>query len=181
MQQAPFTDQTGDNIARPSKHAYVSPSHSDRAPCPATRSWGKSPARLRKVSGSPCECKLPPRLLPHTILPRLAEKSPRPTPSRPPCPQNPSRGGSFDDIRSITGEAPVGSGAGSHTYLMRSFWQWLEHAGDDPSAADNVATLIAQAGAVGVSLQCLRKVVRLSPESLDEVLRGCWRRSKWCC
>ena len=46
---------------------------------------------------------------------------------------------------------------------MRSFWQWLEHAGDDPSAADNVATLIAQAGAVGVSLQCLRKVVRLSP------------------
>ena len=59
-----------------------------------------------------------------------------------------------------------------HTYLMRSFWQWLEHAGDDPSAADNVATLIAQAGAVGVSLQCLRKVVRLSPESLDEVLKG---------
>ena len=55
---------------------------------------------------------------------------------------------------------------------MRSFWQWLEHAGDDPSAADNVATLIAQAGAVGVSLHCLRKVVRLSPESLDDVLKG---------
>ena len=55
---------------------------------------------------------------------------------------------------------------------MRSFWQWLEHAGDDPSAADNVATLIAQAGAVGVSLQCLRKVVRLSPGTLDEILKG---------
>ena len=55
---------------------------------------------------------------------------------------------------------------------MRSFWQWLEHLGDDPSAADNLATLIAQAGAVGVSLHRLRKVVRLSPESLDEVLKG---------
>ena len=59
-----------------------------------------------------------------------------------------------------------------HTYLMRTFLQWLEHAADHPSAADNVATMIAQAGAVGVSLQCLRKVVRLSPESLDEVLKG---------
>ena len=55
---------------------------------------------------------------------------------------------------------------------MRSFWQWLEHVADDPSAADNVATLIAQAGAVGVSLQCFRKVIRLSPESLDDVLKG---------
>jgi len=55
---------------------------------------------------------------------------------------------------------------------MRSFWQWLEHVADDPSAADSVATLIAQAGAVGVSLECLKKVVRLSPESLDEVLNG---------
>ena len=55
---------------------------------------------------------------------------------------------------------------------MRTFLQWLEHAADDPSAADNVATLIAQAGAVGISIQCLRKVVRLSPESLDKVLKG---------
>ena len=55
---------------------------------------------------------------------------------------------------------------------MQSFRQWLEHATDDPSAAYDVANLIAQAGAVGVSLQCLRKVVRLSPESLDEVLKG---------
>ena len=55
---------------------------------------------------------------------------------------------------------------------MQSFWQWLEHVGDDPSAADNLATLIAQAGAVGVSVDRLRKVVRLSPESLDEVLKG---------
>jgi hypothetical protein len=55
---------------------------------------------------------------------------------------------------------------------MRSFWRWLEHIADDPSAADSVATLIAQAGAVGVSLECLRKVIRLSPESLDEVLKA---------
>jgi hypothetical protein len=32
--------------------------------------------------------------------------------------------------------------------------------------------MIAQAGAVGISLQCLKKVVRLSPETLDEVLKG---------
>ena len=55
---------------------------------------------------------------------------------------------------------------------MQSFWQWLEHVADDPSAADNVASLIAQAGAVGVSVHCLRKIVRLSPETLDEVLKG---------
>ena len=55
---------------------------------------------------------------------------------------------------------------------MQTFWQWLENAADDPSAADNVATLIAQAGAVGVSLDRLKKVVRLSPECLDDVLRG---------
>jgi hypothetical protein len=55
---------------------------------------------------------------------------------------------------------------------MRSFWKWLEHVADDPSAADTVATMIAQAGAVGVSVECLRKVVRLSPETLDEVLKG---------
>jgi hypothetical protein len=55
---------------------------------------------------------------------------------------------------------------------MRSFGQWLEHVADDPSAADTVATMIAQAGAVGVSVRCLRKVVRLSPETLDDVLKG---------
>jgi hypothetical protein len=55
---------------------------------------------------------------------------------------------------------------------MRSFWRWLEHVADDPSATADVATLIAQAGAVGISVRCLRKVVRLSPGSLDEVLKG---------
>ncbi len=55
---------------------------------------------------------------------------------------------------------------------MRTFWQWLEHVGDDPSSADTVATMIAQAGAVGISVPCLRKVVRLSPENLDEILKG---------
>ena len=59
-----------------------------------------------------------------------------------------------------------------HTYFMQTFWKWLEHVADDPSAADNLATLIAQAGAVGISLDRLRKVVRLSPESLQDVLKG---------
>ena len=70
------------------------------------------------------------------------------------------------------GGSPLRFPDGDHRYLMRTFLQWLEHAADDPSAADNLATLIAQAGAVGVSLDHLRKVVRLSPESLDEVLKG---------
>ena len=55
---------------------------------------------------------------------------------------------------------------------MWSFWQWLEHVADDPSAAADVATLIAQAGAVGVSLEGLRKVVRLTPQTLDEILKA---------
>jgi hypothetical protein len=55
---------------------------------------------------------------------------------------------------------------------MLSFWQWLEHVSDDPAGAADVANLIAQAGAVGVSLHCLRKVVRLSPDSLDDVLEA---------
>ena len=55
---------------------------------------------------------------------------------------------------------------------MQTFLKWLEHVADEFSAAADVATLIAQAGAVGVSIHCLRKVVRLSPETLDEVLKG---------
>jgi len=55
---------------------------------------------------------------------------------------------------------------------MQTFWQWLEHVADDLSAAETLPTLIAQAGAVGVSLDRLRKVVRLSPESLQDVLKG---------
>ena len=54
---------------------------------------------------------------------------------------------------------------------MQSFHEWLGKQ-DDPTAAENLATLIAQAGAVGISLDRLRKVVRLSPESLDEILKG---------
>ena len=64
------------------------------------------------------------------------------------------------------------SDVGDPTYLMRTFLQWLEHVADYPSAAGNVATLIAQARAVGISVRCLRKIVRLTSESLDEVLKG---------
>ena len=59
----------------------------------------------------------------------------------------------------------------NHRYLIPSFHEWLGKQEEAP-AADNLATLIAQAGAVGVSLDRLRKVVRLSPETLDEVLKG---------
>lgn len=53
-----------------------------------------------------------------------------------------------------------------------SFHEWLKNRDQEAPAADNLSTLIAQAGAVGVSVERLRKVVRLSPESLDEVLKG---------
>ena len=49
---------------------------------------------------------------------------------------------------------------------------WLEQAADDPSAAGNAATMTCRQGRLGISVECLRKVVRLSPESLDEVLKG---------
>jgi len=55
---------------------------------------------------------------------------------------------------------------------MHTFHEWLAKQEEEAPAADNLATLIAQAGAVGVSLDRLRKVVRLSPETLDEVLKG---------
>ena len=53
-----------------------------------------------------------------------------------------------------------------------SFYEWLKNRDQEAPAAENLSTLIAQAGAVGVSLDRLRKVVRLSPESLDDVLRA---------
>jgi len=55
---------------------------------------------------------------------------------------------------------------------MPSFHEWLRDRAHEAPAADNLTTLIAQAGAVGVSLDRLRKVVRLSQESLNDVLRA---------
>jgi hypothetical protein len=55
---------------------------------------------------------------------------------------------------------------------MQSFHEWLEHRPDEAPAAESLATLIAQSGAVGISLDHLCKVVRISPESLDDLLRA---------
>ena len=42
----------------------------------------------------------------------------------------------------------------------------------EPSQVDRLATLIAQAGAAGVSLDRLRTLCGLSPETLADVLKG---------
>ena len=55
---------------------------------------------------------------------------------------------------------------------MQTFHQWLEHSADDPSAAENLATLIASASAAGVSYDRLRRLVRLPPETLQDILKG---------
>ncbi len=53
-----------------------------------------------------------------------------------------------------------------------TFPQWLEHRADEAPAAESLATLIAQSGAVGISLDHLRRLVRISPDSLDDLLRA---------
>ena len=52
-----------------------------------------------------------------------------------------------------------------------SFHEWLRSA-DEAPAAENLATLIASAGAAGVSINRLRGLCGLSPETLADVLRG---------
>jgi len=58
--------------------------------------------------------------------------------------------------------------------LMRrpSFSEWLEHRPDEAPAAEKLATLIASAGAAGISLDRLRILVRLSPETLQDILKS---------
>jgi hypothetical protein len=53
-----------------------------------------------------------------------------------------------------------------------SFSDWLKNRSDEAPAAKNLATLIAGAGAVGVSVDRLRRVVGLSPETLQDVLKA---------
>jgi hypothetical protein len=66
------------------------------------------------------------------------------------------------------------SGAENHRYAMRtiSFHVWLEHRLEEVPDAGNLALLIAQSGAAGVSLDRLRSVVRVSPDTLNELLRA---------
>jgi predicted transcriptional regulator len=55
---------------------------------------------------------------------------------------------------------------------MQSFHEWLGNRAQEAPAADNLATVIASAGAAGVSVDRLRRLVGLSPEALQDVLRG---------
>ncbi len=55
---------------------------------------------------------------------------------------------------------------------MQSFSDWLANRSQVPSQADRLATLIASAGAAGVSLDRLRRLCGLSPETLADVLKG---------
>jgi predicted transcriptional regulator len=53
-----------------------------------------------------------------------------------------------------------------------SFYEWLRNRPDEAPAADNLATIIASAGAAGVSVDRLRRVVGLSPETLQDILKS---------
>ena len=55
---------------------------------------------------------------------------------------------------------------------LPSFSEWLDDRPPEVPDAGAVALRIAQAGTAGVSLDQLRKVVRASPETLDNMLRG---------
>jgi len=53
-----------------------------------------------------------------------------------------------------------------------TFSDWLKNRSDEAPAAENLATLIAGAGAAGISLDRLRTLVGLSPETLQDILRS---------
>ncbi len=53
---------------------------------------------------------------------------------------------------------------------MQSFHDWLRSAEDAPEA-DRLAMLVAQAGAAGISLDRLRRLVQISPETLADLLK----------
>ncbi len=52
-----------------------------------------------------------------------------------------------------------------------SFQDWLRSA-DEAAAAEKMATIIAGAGAAGVSVDRLRRIVGLYPETLEDVLKA---------
>jgi predicted Rossmann fold nucleotide-binding protein DprA/Smf involved in DNA uptake len=53
-----------------------------------------------------------------------------------------------------------------------TFHEWLQNRSDQAPNADRLATVIAQAGAAGVSLDRLRRVVGFTPETLQDILRS---------
>ena len=55
---------------------------------------------------------------------------------------------------------------------LASFHEWLHDRSQEPSQADRLATVIAQAGAAGISLDCLRRLCGLQPQTLQDILRS---------
>ena len=55
---------------------------------------------------------------------------------------------------------------------LPSFQDWLDRRSHEAPAADNLATLIAQSGTAGISIDCLRRIVNLPPETLEDILRS---------
>jgi len=51
-----------------------------------------------------------------------------------------------------------------------SFYEWLEHRVEEVPDATTLALAIARSG--GVSRDHLRRIARISPETLDELLRA---------
>jgi lambda repressor-like predicted transcriptional regulator len=60
-----------------------------------------------------------------------------------------------------------------------SFHDWLKDRSQESPAADNLATLIASAGAAGISLDRLRRVVGLAPETLQDILKSLVATGRW--
>jgi predicted transcriptional regulator len=55
---------------------------------------------------------------------------------------------------------------------MQTFREWLEQRDEEAPAAESLATLIAQSGAVGISLDHLRRIAGIRPETVDDLLRA---------
>ena len=55
---------------------------------------------------------------------------------------------------------------------LPSFHEWLGNRAQELPAAENLATLIASAGAAGISIDRLRSLVPLSPETLQDITRS---------
>ena len=53
-----------------------------------------------------------------------------------------------------------------------AFAEWLEHRPEEVPDATPIALTIAKSGAAGVSREGLERVVRISPDALDELLRA---------
>jgi predicted transcriptional regulator len=55
---------------------------------------------------------------------------------------------------------------------LPSFPDWLASRSQEPAQADRLATLVASAGAAGVSRDRLRRLLALSPETLADLLKS---------